>query len=126
MGSWLGTEDGTGGNVAAARVSGVENLVVFVLCGVRVPVLDSDLESSEVRVRVIAPRRGRRALEIELRGDIARKRTFHCQVLRRIVEIGAIDRGEFWPQRIALVHSNVYRLIAIQVSGLKILAANIV
>src|SRR5260370_21294847 len=118
MGSWLGTEDGTGGNVAAARVSGVENLVVFVLCGVRVPYLDSDLESSEVRVRVIAPRRGHRALEIELRGDIARKRTFHCQVLRLIVVIGAIDRGEISPQRIALGHSNVDHLIAIKFNGL--------
>src|SRR6266852_4640848 len=74
---------------------------------------------------VIAPRRGSRTLEIELLGDIARKRTVRYEVLRRIIEIGVIERKKFRPKRILLVHGDVDRLVAAKVGGRKILAADV-
>ena len=74
---------------------------------------------------VITPRHGCRALKIELLGNIARNRTIRYEVLGRIIDIAAIQRGEFGPERILEAESEVHRLIAIKVSGLEILATNV-
>ncbi len=77
-------------------------------------------------MRIIAPGHRCRSLKIKLRGDIVGERTVRQLILRRIIEIAVIQRDEIWAERIALVHSEVRRLIAVKVRRGKILAADVV